>query len=70
MTFEEKAEVVISQLRADRDRLQNIIKQIRAEIEELIEELDIDDDYQRGVSLGLENSLEIIDKHKTEIEDK
>lgn len=70
MTFEEKAEVVISQLRTDRDRLQNIIKQIRAEIEELIEELDIDDDYQKGVSLGLENSLEIIDKHKTEIEDK
>lgn len=70
MTFEEKAEVVISQLRADRDRLQNIIEQIRAEIEELIEELDIDDDYQKGVSLGLENSLEIIDKHKTEIEDK
>jgi hypothetical protein len=32
MTFEEKAEIVISQLRADRDRLQNIIEQIRAEI--------------------------------------
>jgi hypothetical protein len=33
MTFEEKAEIVISQLRADRDRLQNIIEQIRAEID-------------------------------------
>ena len=32
MTFDEKAEVVISQLREDRDRLQNIIEQIRAEI--------------------------------------
>ena len=32
MTFEKKAEIVISQLRADRDRLQNIIEQIRAEI--------------------------------------
>ena len=32
MTLEEKAEVVISQLRADRDRLQNIIEQIRTEI--------------------------------------
>ena len=32
MTFEEKTEIVISQLRADRDRLQNIIEQIRAEI--------------------------------------
>jgi hypothetical protein len=32
MKFEEKAEIVISQLRADRDRLQNIIEQIRAEI--------------------------------------
>jgi hypothetical protein len=33
MTFEEKAEIVISQLRADRDRLQNIIEQIKAEID-------------------------------------
>jgi hypothetical protein len=33
MTFEEKAEIVISQLRADRDRLQNIIEQIRTEID-------------------------------------
>ena len=32
MTFEEKTEIVISQLRADRDRLQNIIEQIRTEI--------------------------------------
>ena len=32
MTFEKKAEIVISQLRADRDRLQNIIEQIRTEI--------------------------------------
>ena len=32
MKFEEKTEIVISQLRADRDRLQNIIEQIRAEI--------------------------------------
>ena len=32
MIFEEKAEIVISQLRADRNRLQNIIEQIRAEI--------------------------------------
>ena len=32
MTFEKKTEIVISQLRADRDRLQNIIEQIRAEI--------------------------------------
>jgi len=32
MTLEEKAEIVISQLRSDRDRLQNIIEQIRAEI--------------------------------------
>ena len=32
MIFEEKAEIVISQLRADRDRLQNIIEQIRTEI--------------------------------------
>lgn len=33
MTLEDKAEIVISQLREDRDRLQKIIEQIRAEIE-------------------------------------
>lgn len=48
MTLEDKAEVVISQLRADRDRLQKIIEQIRAEI--------MSKD-------GLEEALEIIDKH-------
>ena len=33
MTFEDKAEIVFSQLRADRDRLQNAIDKIRAEIQ-------------------------------------
>ena len=35
MTFEEKAEVVISQLRQDRDRLQQAFEDIRAEIEDI-----------------------------------
>ena len=34
MTFEDKTVIVISQLRADRDRLQNAIDNIRAEIAE------------------------------------
>lgn len=51
MIFEEKAEIVISQLRADRDRLQNTIKQIRSEI--------MSKD-------GLEEALEIIDKYREE----
>ena len=33
MTYEEKSEIVIRQLREDRDRLQNAIDGIRAEIE-------------------------------------
>ena len=55
MTLEDKAEIVISQLREDRDRLQNIIEQIRAEI--------MSKD-------GLEEALEIIDKYKAESEVK
>lgn len=32
MTYEEKSEIVISQLRADRDRLQDALDKMRAEI--------------------------------------
>lgn len=55
MTFENKAEIVISQLREDRDRLQKIIEQIRAEI--------MSKD-------GLEEALEIIDKYRTECQEE
>ena len=34
MIFENKARIVISQLREDRDKLQNIINQIKTEIED------------------------------------
>lgn len=34
MTYEEKSEIVISQLRADRDRLLAVLDKIKAEIEE------------------------------------
>jgi hypothetical protein len=34
MTFEDKASIVISQLREDRDRQEKIIKQIRAIVDE------------------------------------
>lgn len=59
MTFEDKAEIVISQLRADRDRLQNAIDEIRAEIDKIYE--------REGSSFDCLNALdelkEIIDKH-------
>lgn len=34
MTFEEKAEIVISQLRDDRDRLQAVLDRVKTEIED------------------------------------
>lgn len=65
MTFEEKAEVVISQLRTDRDRLQNIIEQIRAEIEQ---EYKVESEHPYGQ--GLRRALDIINKYKVESEDR
>lgn len=59
MTFDDKAVIVISQLRADRDRLQNAIDKIRAEIDKIYE--------REGNSFDCLNALdelkEIIDKH-------
>ena len=62
--FKQKAGIVISQLRADRDRLEKVIEDIRAEIEQ-----ERDKVYQnrRGHDTyyadGLDTALEIIDKH-------
>ena len=59
--FQQKAEVVISQLRADRDRLYDAIEKIRAEIESHI----IDSnglDFNSALCIA----VEIIDKYKTE----
>ena len=47
MTFEDKTVIVISQLRADRDRLQNAIDNIRAEISE----------YEKTCKVWSENQL-------------
>ena len=71
MTFEEKTKIVISQLRADRDRLADAIEKIRAEIMENINDLDVqicDDDIDKGYAIGLETALGIVDKYKTESE--
>ena len=53
MTLEDKAEIVISQLREDRDRLQNIIEQIRAEIVEM----------RSKQNCSCSDCLDIIDKY-------
>jgi hypothetical protein len=58
--FEHKAEIVISQLRADRDRLQDAIEKIRAEIKE--------ESRFCPLTEGLERALEIIDKYTAEKE--
>ena len=77
--FENKAEVVISQLRADRDRLQDALDKIRAEIETKYGQCDIceyfeDYDYEendiseyRPVG-NIADILQIIDKYKAESE--
>lgn len=63
--FKKKAEVVISQLRADRDRLEKTIAEIRAEIETIIGEHDLDDyDFCSGLIVA----RKIIDKHTKERE--
>ena len=67
MTLEDKAEIIISQLREDRDRLQNIIEQIRAEIEQTAKDYDKFADYRRVCGLWI--ALEIIDKYKSESEE-
>lgn len=65
MTLEDKAEIVISQLREDRDRLQNILDKIRTEIEEFEEEV-----FHRTMDYSdyaaVRHCLEIIDKYKAE----
>ena len=68
--FEHKAEIVISQLRADRDRLQDAIEKIRAEIEEQKECRCFDDDDMCIYRTGLDDALYIIGKYKAESEDK
>lgn len=58
MTYKEKSSIVISQLRADRDRLQDALDKIRAEIDKIYE--------REGSSFDCLNALddlkEFIDK--------
>lgn len=60
MTFEDKTEVVISQLRADRDRLQNAFDNIRAEIMALESQYPIDDNTPY---ISSQSVWKIINKH-------
>ena len=77
-----KSEVVISQLRADRDRLQDVYDKIRAEIERKIEherfarsvfrgeEKDIVKAEQcTGSIMAYNNVIKLIDKYKVESEE-
>ena len=66
MTFEDKTSIVISQLREDRDRLQNILDKIRAEIDEQYDKVH---PYNLSCAEGLEMALGIIDKYKAESEE-
>lgn len=62
MTFEEKAAIVIAQLRADRDRLQDLLDNIKNEIEKERSFQRAIDEYD--IATGLRKALEIIDKHR------
>ena len=66
MTYEEKSEIVIRQLREDRDRLQNAIDGIRAEID-VARFIDKDTKLCKNANAsGLEVALQIIDKYRGE----
>ena len=62
MTYEEKSEIVIRQLREDRDRLQNAIDGIRAEISEYKDDKVIHAERNEMIDIV----LEIIDKYRKE----
>lgn len=61
MTFEDKAKIVIAQLRSDRDKLQGALDKIRDEIEQ---EYKVESAHPYGQ--GLRRALEIIDKYMAE----
>lgn len=69
--FQRKAEVVISQLRADRDRLADAIEKIRAEIiENSIEDYKYHGCGSDELIIDTSLVLEIIDKHTKEREEE
>lgn len=64
-----KSEVVISQLRADRDRLQDAFDKLRAEIEEPLKiNQGLNTESAKAQAIALSWVLEVIDKYKAEIE--
>lgn len=63
MTYEEKSDIVIRQLREDRDRLLDAIDNIRAEIEQLHHHPKLDFIKNDDV---VEMALEIVDKYREE----
>ena len=62
--FKQKAGVVIEQLRADRDRLEKALEEIRAEVEQITNTMGVS--YYPYVSKI--DVLQIIDKHRKEEE--
>ena len=60
MTYEEKSRIVIAQLRADRDRLQDALDKIRAELIKWIDMPGGSYEYDAG----LKRALTIIDKYR------
>ena len=67
MTFEEKAGIVISQLRADRDRLLDALGKIRVEIVDMKE--GISSYFNDRPWVFKDEVLQIIDKYTAEEED-
>ena len=64
MTYEQKSAIIISQLRADRDRLLQAIEDIKAEIQATIdEERTGNGNINKGVVIGLQMALDTIDKY-------
>lgn len=59
MTYEEKSEIVIRQLREDRDRLLDVIDKISDEVNKLKKVSD-----GNKVYVGINDVLDIIDKYR------
>lgn len=65
-----KSEVVISQLRADRDRLQDAFDKVKAEIKQYQSDYDVHGtEYDRTAWKAFNRCLKVIDKYKAESEE-
>jgi hypothetical protein len=67
MTLEDKINIVISQLRTDRDKLQDILNKIKVEIAKS-KISTYDKDYDEGWEDAIKNCLNIIDRCMAERE--